>query len=70
MSSKWTARQIYLGENLSQSDFFNKIKNLEKQAQGLSTHYTRNSTHAHNTLNKYMKQRQDMLENLLTFRAP
>ena len=52
-------RQEYLGETLSQSDFFKKINTLEIQARELT------KLQGSVLPNKYMDQRQDMLENLL-----
>lgn len=63
-----TEHQIYLGEHLSQDDFFKKIKDLEVLGDKLNREMRKaglNNYHNNNTNNPYMKLRQDMLENLL-----
>jgi len=63
-----TERQIYLGEHLSQDQFFKKIKDLEVLGNKLNREMRKAGLikyHNNNTNNPYMKLRQDMLENVL-----
>ena len=66
-SKKWTARQMYLGEHLSQDDFFTKIKTLEALGNKLEREMHSEGLvnfHNNNSNNPYMKLRQEMLENI------
>jgi hypothetical protein len=59
----WSHRQKYLGEHLSQPNFFKKIRELEKQGNALNLQEPLRYQYR---INHFMKQRQDMLENLLS----
>ena len=64
---QWTARQMYLGEHLSQDEFFTKIKTLEALGEKLEREMHNEGLinfHNNNSNNPYMKLRQEMLENI------
>jgi hypothetical protein len=58
-------RQTYLGVNLSQEQFFKKIKTLEKQGNALNAILRHTGRNPDFVKNHYMIRRQAMLINIL-----
>jgi hypothetical protein len=58
-------RQIYLGENLSQTQFFKKLRSLEKQENALNASLRMAGKNPDVEINPYKIRRQAMLLNLL-----